>query len=299
MLGLALAFGAPPSDSSADDPRPIPEGPAPEGPRAPAAVRYDEVTVPPDATVGPSPARGAAPAPDVGDAAIEYDNDVVPGELGLVRSGDTDFQYVDPGGRFSATFHDDGTVTFADPWNRPDRAHPDRGRIGRRGYAGVPGLNPLAGIAMTGPTEWIMLAKGIDPSRSAKADLLDRTRALRTQLAIAWSRERIDERLAALDAELLALWADHERTREARRALLFERWDECDERFSVAPPDIPQLAMSEIDRYRLRAASEARTRIVRFVRRHLPPSSGHRYTKAELDQLNARRVSQDRFAPYP
>lgn len=267
-------------------PEPAAEGPAPPPPNEPAS------------TERPNPARPTPPRPDVGGADLGFDEDLRPAELGLERQSSGDYHYVDPGGRFSATFNEDGTVTFADPWNRPDRAHPDRGKLGRGGYAGVPGLNPLAGIAMTGPTEWIMLAKGLDPSRTAKSDLLERTHELRTRLAVAWARQRIDERLRTLEAELLGIWTDHTKTRPARRELLFWRWDECDERFAVAPADIPTAAISEIDRYRLEAAQDARERIVRFVRRHLPRTSQHRFTAAELARLNAARSSRAPFDPY-
>lgn len=281
--GLAATLLAPPTSTG--------DSVGPEGPAPPPA--------PPTRPEGPRALTGPVPpAPDVSDAPLDFADDAAPSQIGLSRSAEGNFDYVDPGGRFAATIHEDGTITFRDPWRRESRTHPDRGEAGGLPIAGLPGLNPLAGLAMNGPTEWAMLARGIDPSRTAKSKLLERTHELRTQMAVAWARARIDERLDALDTELLVLWSDHTLDRARRRELLFERWDECDERFAVAPAGIPDAAVSAIDQYRLDAASTARAKIIGFVRRHVPRTSRHRFTHAELERFNARRVSREPFAPY-
>lgn len=53
-----------------------------------------------------------------------------------------------------------------------------------------------------------------------------------------------------------------------------------------------------LDRIRHQAAAEARRKIVKFVRKNAPWGAPNAYTAAELHQLNARRISIERFDPY-
>ena len=78
--------------------------------------------------------------------------------------------------------------------------------------------------------------------------LLPRNRAREYNLAL------LDRRLRELSPELLLIWSDEAMSRPRKRELLFERWDECEERFSVQPGDIPAEAVSEIDRIRVETA---------------------------------------------
>ena len=62
-----------------------------------------------------------------------------------------------------------------------------------------------------------------------------------------------------------------------RRAALFTAWDECEED---------------------RVGDEARAAVVDFIRDRLPSGSPDAFGASELQELNARRRSRARFAPY-
>ena len=110
-----------------------------------------------------------------------------------------------------------------------------------------------------------------------------------------------DTRLGELSHELMGLWAEDSRTLAARRGIVFQRWDECDERLVQGLPsggDLPTEALSAIDGARLEAADRARRNIEGFIRRQMPRGTPRAYTAAELAELNRRRVSREAFAPY-
>jgi hypothetical protein len=218
-------------------------------------------------------------------------------ELGLVRQMDGSYLHVDRGGRFTARFNADGTVSFADRWKRPGRDS-QHGHGFKLPPGGLPGINPLYGMGVTGPTEWILMARGVDLAAKAKTELLEQTHELRARLAVAWNLELLEKRLEELAPELLHLWSNHEVDVERRKQLLFQRWDECDERFDVDPGDVPEDAILKIDEARRETAEKARRRIEAFIRRHLPRGSKHAYGKEQLRQLNRRRVSKQKFEPY-
>lgn len=214
-------------------------------------------------------------------------------ELQLEARDDGSLRYVDRLGRFTADIHPDGTVSFADPWRRPGDKNPERGVCcGRPPRFSFPNFN------MSGPVEWLMYMSDQDPLRREKVELLDRTRTFRTRLAIDFARARIAEALERLDSELTAIWSDPNLSPVQRRALIFARWDECDERFNVAPASLPDAALSVIDAERVAAAEKARRDITRFVAAVAPPGSDEAYSPAELEALNADRLSQEVFAPY-
>lgn len=123
------------------------------------------------------------------------------------------------------------------------------------------------------------------------------TESARVLAAIAEAAEITEQRLAALDGELEALWADASKPASERRRLLFERWDECEE----APGDVLDRAakgISETDAERGRGGEELRRRIEAFVRQVAPAGSPQAFDAAELSRLNARRSSRQRFDPY-
>ncbi len=260
---------------------PAPEGPAP--PPEPAAEREQ----PPRSRPGLDFAPGAAPPVDT-----------TPSDLGLVRREDGGYLYVDPAKRFTAEFAPDGTVHFADRWKRPSDTHTQRGRCCALPAEGFSAVNPLAGMQMSGPIEWLMALQGADPNAIAKNAILDQTLELRVRLAVAHNLELLDRRLRELQPELLAIWSDARFDDARKRELLFERWDECDERFTVQPGDVPAEAVSEIDRVRVETAQRARRKIEAFIERHAPARSRRGYTKRELERFNRRRVSQQEFSPY-
>lgn len=247
----------------------------------------------------PERGRGAPPPPRVErkPGALE-DGEQGLGELGLIRQHDGTYLYVDPHARFSARFEANGTVSFADRWRRPSRSDSQHGRCCGKPPGGLPGINPFYGARTTGPAEWILKLRGVDIFGKAKRDLLARTRDLRVRLAVAHNLELLERRLDELEPELLELWSDHTVDVQRRRELLFLRWDECEEYFEIDPGDVPGEAILTIDRAQLETAEEARRKIERFIRRHLPRGSKHAYGRAELRRLNARRTSSQQFTPY-
>jgi hypothetical protein len=260
----------------------------------PAAEGPDK---PPEPAPETQPASGEAPGLGFSpDAAPQLDNPA--SDLGLTRQDDGGYLYVDPAKRFTAKFEADGTVQFADRWKRPDRSKGQRGKCCALPAEGFAAINPLMGMPMSGPIEWMMAIQGHDPHSIAKNAILEQTLDLRIRLAVAYTVQLLDQRLRELSPELLALWSDTSLPAARKRELLFERWDECDERFSVQPGDVPADAVSEIDGIRVETAERARRKIEAFVRRHAPKGTRNGYQKHELDTFNRRRVSHERFSPY-
>lgn len=218
------------------------------------------------------------------------------GGLGVVRLRDGTMMYVDAGKRFTAVFNPDGSVRFGDRWNRDQ--HGDKMPGSRRELRQI----NMAGFGVTGPSEWLVklqdLLGGPEQHASAKREFLDRTREVRTQMAVAWTREIIGQRLGALERELFDLWSGPGDP-AAKRELIFQRWDECDEAYRVEfAGEVPEEAVSEVDHIRLEAAERARRIIEDFVRRQLPRGGPHGFAKRELDDMNRRRTSRQAFRPY-
>ena len=276
---------------------PAVEGPV-EGP-APPPERGDA----PDAatSVSPEDGQGGAPSKALPPPRLEFDgpmpesaDDRGRANLGLRRQTDGSYLYVDPYRRFSAEFNPDGTVQFADRWRRPDSTKSQRGSFG-----GPPvGLFTPMGMSVTGPAEWVMALQGIDRNARAKAELLARTREIRIALAVSFTKELLAVRLGQLEGELAGIWSLPSLSVAQRRALLFQRWDECDESFAVEAGEVPEEALSEIDRTRLETADKARRQIEAFIRATLPRGRKDAYTDEELRALNRRRQSRQPFAPY-
>ncbi len=223
-------------------------------------------------------------------------------DLGLVRQEDGSFLYRDPGRRFTARILADGRVRFADRWRRPTPTDPGRSDRGR--CCGAPpeglgrALNPFMGIPGSGPTEWAVRRGARQANAEAKAALLRRTEAFRAQLSVAAYRDLVRVRLSSLPAELETLWAAPEYSLTAKRALLFGRWDDCEDALPPAPRDAPASAVAPIDRIRHTAAGEARRAIETFVRTHARRGTTAGYAPPELRRLNRTRQSREAFAPY-
>lgn len=269
---LALALG---SAGSAEPPTYPPAAPPPR----------PQKTSPPPPRVQRSAASGVEAARDLR-------------ELGLQRQGDGAYLYTDPGLRFTAKFNPDGTVHFADRWRRPSAGDSQSGRCCALPPGGLPAINPLYGAMMTGPVEWMLMAQGQDLATKAKMDLLEQTRELRTQVAIAYHVDLIQKRLRELGPELMAVWGDRSMPLPERKNYLFTRWDDCDEHFHVNPDDIPPEATLVLDEARTEAAETARRQIEAFIRRHAPNGSPRAFRPEELRAMNARRISKQAFRPY-
>jgi hypothetical protein len=115
-----------------------------------------------------------------------------------------------------------------------------------------------------------------DPYSSRKLKLLADTLDERVAIGTAHRAE-----LAARSAELMRnnverMWASEQRP-IARRAALFELWDECGED---------------------EAGLRARAVVIGWIRAKLPAGSGDAYTAEEIETLQARRTSTAAFVPY-
>lgn len=278
-------------------PRPDPKAsPDPPGPKA--SPEGSDSPGPKASSDSPGPKaspEGPAPEPRAPEA------DGRPGNLGLGRQRDGSLLYVDPGKRFTAAVNPDGSVRFGNRWGRDQHGERMRGSGRALRQIGPSGLGSIGGLPMTGPTEWLLALQGQERDAAAKTAFLNQTRELRIQLAVNFTLRLLDTRLGELNQELLGLMSDGDRDLIERRAILFQRWDECDERVGQGLPaggELPAEAVSMIDQARLDAAAKARRSIEAFIRRQLPRGTPRGYTAAELAEFNRRRVSVEVFDPY-
>lgn len=275
---------APPATAPPKGPKPRPEGPAqlPEPTGARATSEKPWLQGQPNQASRPS-----GPEPPQGDSKG-------PASLGLTRTREGNYLYVDPGKRFTVAINPDGGVRFGDRWGRDQHGQ----RMKGGGWA-LRQIGP-SGIGMGGPTEWLRALSEQELDAGAKTEFLNLTRELRIQLAVEFTRQLLRTRLGELERELQAISSDASMSLQGRKELLFNRWDECDERFALGQPgaEVPQEALSEIDRDRLAAADTARRTIEAFIRRQHARGSARGYTAAELQGLNKRRLSAQPFAPY-
>lgn len=208
------------------------------------------------------------------DAVIE-----TPADAGFTQTDDGRWVFADPdpGAQWTAELLPDGRLEFDD--------HLVPRFDGKKGGVVMPGLKELV-PAMQGVKFWI----------KRKRRLLNATQEMRLKMAVQFARDNIDKQLKRLHRDLIAIWTSDEPP-HTRRGLLFEAWDDCDERISI---DLPGFSdrNTEIDELRVSAGEKARAQILAFIRRHLPADSSDAYTAAELRTLNAKRVSKARFAPY-
>lgn len=274
----------------AEGPALPPPQPGPKAsPEQPGPKASPERPGPKASPEGPTPELPAAEA------------DGRPGNLGLGRQRDGSLLYVDPGKRFTAAVNPDGSVRFGNRWGRDQHGDRMRGSGRALRQIGPSGLGSIGGLPMTGPTEWLLALQGQERDAAAKTAFLNQTRDLRIQLAVNFTLRLLDTRLGELNQELLGLMSDDSRALAERRAILFQRWDECDERVGQGLPaggELPAEAVSMIDQARLDAAARARRSIEAFIRRQLPRNTPRGYTAAELAEFNRRRVSVEVFDPY-
>ncbi len=137
--------------------------------------------------------------------------------------------------------------------------------------------------------DWVMRLAGEDPYTYRKAKMLEQTRTMRAEMAIAERRQLLRDRIRELKDYLLALWRAPDVAPEVKRRQLFMLWDECLEAAAMGQSTSNELA---------RAGRTARTVILTFIRKHLPKHSERAYTDAELRDFNSRRQSREPFAPY-
>ncbi|KIG16732.1 hypothetical protein DB30_04205 [Enhygromyxa salina] len=187
--------------------------------------------------------------------------------------------YRDPSGRFVATLRADGRVDFR---NKGAKAS-------------------WTQIGMGGPGDLLSAAAGDDPYARIKHKLLKATFEMRLGMAVTFQKKQLDKRLQRLGGELDKIWADTGRGLGARKELLFQRWDECDEPEASANAQLPgfgKVDNSELDDARQDTALSARRLIEKFIREHAPKGSAEAFTPAELADMNRRRASTQKFQPY-
>lgn len=150
------------------------------------------------------------------------------------------------------------------------------------------GRLPVFGVGgrFGGLADWTIGQKHV----GAKRAFLEATAGLRIRMAYAWQRARMQQQLAALGDQLVALWRDPALPLAERKRRLFVMWDECAEPgpATTAPFDLLLGA----------AGQGARSKIAAFVRLVAPPDSPDGFTADELARLNAARRSRARFEPY-
>jgi hypothetical protein len=225
----------------------------------------------------------------------------------LERTRDGGYRHRDDKARFEATIAADGSVKFRDLpaisdgsltflgfdlTGRGKRALVREGpldaegnqiapdRIVNHGPYGPPPILLRAGGRFGGVAD----LRGGPTRKQAKAKFLERTQGLRDRLA-AEARERDAVRaLVQLAAELEDIWSDERLDVAARKRKIFALWDDCQEAELKAPGG--------------GLGARARRRIEEFVLHNAPAGSHRAFTATELHELNARRVSRQRFDPY-
>lgn len=277
-----------PPPTAAPEPPPVPPTlPEDEGDKAPgvALLGLRQPSQPSGSALAPrvrwSPSMAGGPGGGGGggrgkpsDTTVNQPQPMIEGkprtleEAGFVTRRNGQIVYKDPERRFNATLHPDGRLSF-------------RNRIGTP-FAAMPGL-----------TEAMRDASDQELYRIEKRRLLEATEELRMAYAARHAEKNVTQELSGLERQLEAIWKRASLTPEQRRALLFERWDECEE----AQPRTGEGG-SEMDDMRQKAGAVARRKIEAFIRRTLPRGSPDAYSEAELRALNANRHSKQPFSPY-
>ncbi len=225
--------------------------------------------------------QGSVVDPGVGSGEIQGPAPAGTSELSFTRDKGK-MVYRDPGGRFVATLRNDGRVDF-------------KNKSGKISWTDN---------AIGDPDALIRMAAGEDPYARAKAALLKATFDLRLGMAVKFQKQQLDKRLKRLDGDLTTIWTDERRDLAARKELIFQHWDECDEPVDSEPADVElpgfgKVQNSELDQARHDAALSARSQITKFVRKNAPAGSAEAYTASELAGMNKRRASKQKFDPYP
>ncbi|MEE9382775.1 MAG: hypothetical protein V3V08_05105 [Nannocystaceae bacterium] len=199
--------------------------------------------------------------------------------LGLQPRANGTYDYLQSAGHFSARIHNDGSITFTDQTN-------------------VKELNPLdGGLRFGGLSDWSSRSETMRHAAEKRALFRD-TRELRRDMALREHRERIEAGLNLLHEDLASVWTRRGRSPGERKEQLFQRWDECSEPDRTVDRDPPTPTGENVAHWRSKAGEQARRTIESFIRQHAPPGSPYAYTDLELEAMNARRESEQRFAPY-
>ena len=130
-------------------------------------------------------------------------------------------------------------------------------------------------------TGYLMDKHAGDPYASRKQKILDQTRDERVRIGKVYRADQLARSPELVRRNLVALWRATADPAQ-RRAALFEIWDECGEGTDAAGV----------------AGDRARVMVIGWIRKHLPQGAKTAYPATEIDALNARRTSRQRFVPY-
>jgi hypothetical protein len=181
--------------------------------------------------------------------------------------------------RYRVVHHKDGTVRFlADGYTVVVQPDGGVGFLARSVRWDAPAFAMVFDV-----TDAVMRRRRQDPYAAEKLAFLGETRPWRLGLRQAW-RERVErDFFAALPGRLRSTWARTDLPPAARRARIFELWDEC---LEASADRSSQLAQ------------QARGVILQFVRTHLPAGSPAAFTLGELSRYRQRRGPLVPFDPY-
>ncbi|MGF1466873.1 MAG: hypothetical protein ACFCGT_12140 [Sandaracinaceae bacterium] len=143
-----------------------------------------------------------------------------------------------------------------------------------------PALDNGGGISTTFAgdiTNMFMEAAGQDPHAAERLWFMRHTEELRARLEREHRRREMATAVRRLRGRLSRIWATESRSYRARRARLFQIWDDMAEDGS---------------------ARSARAAVIRFIQENLPAGDEQAYPEPELERLNAGRTSRERFDPY-
>jgi len=173
---------------------------------------------------------------------------------------------------------------------------------GPRWY-GQPTSGPIEGAQVTGPrsvnTAAVQGRYGFLPTPlTAMSQFMDRTFALRVELAQESAREDLERARKQLPQTLGALWADASLSVGDRKARVLSLWDEFDPGADHIDLAVAQSIRGPLSVARSQGAVEGRQKIVDSVRLHLPEGSAAAFTDTELDLFNGRSEAGLAFRPY-
>jgi hypothetical protein len=130
-------------------------------------------------------------------------------------------------------------------------------------------------------TDAAMRMAGDDPYSARKREFLERTFDERVQIGTVHRAGEMEKADQTILKHLGELWQRQDFTIGQKKELVFELWDECDEKGDAK-----------------KGGKKARAALVRWVNVHLPEDGADAFTKDELERFNAKRRSRARFAPY-
>ena len=132
-------------------------------------------------------------------------------------------------------------------------------------------------------TDAVMASLGDTLYPYRKMKLMDESREMRSEMALASKAEDLRQALKTYKKHLRRVWSHPGLSLAKRRKALFLLWDECAETGSAAV---------------VASAKSIRAMTITFIQANLAETSELAYTKSELAEYNRLRRSRERFSPY-